>query len=100
MSVDKTIAAKWMMRLAIVLCAISVILLAGQVLAQSAGWRRDYTTTFLLLPLWWMSGAMVPLGIAGFMLTRQFNWLLMLPGAAILMALSFFAALSQFNWGM
>jgi hypothetical protein len=100
MSIDKAFAAKWMLRLAIALCVLAVILLAAQVLAQSAGWRRDYTTKFLLLPLWWLSGAMIPFGIAGFMLTRRPNWLWLLPGAATLMALSFLAALSKFNWGM
>jgi hypothetical protein len=100
MSIDKALAAKWMLRLAIALCVLAVILLAAQVLAQNAGWRRDYTTKFLLLPLWWLSGTMIPLGIAGFMLTRRLNWLWLLPGAATLMALSFLAALSKFNWGM
>jgi hypothetical protein len=100
MSIDKALAAKWMMRLAIALSALAVILLAAQLLAQNAGWRRDYTTKFLLLPLWWMSGAMVPLGIAGLMVTGRFKWLWLVPGAAIVMAMSLLAALSQFNWGM
>jgi hypothetical protein len=100
MSADRAIATKWLARLAIALCVLAVILLAGQVLAQNAGWRRDYTTKFLLIPLWWMSGAMVPLGIAGFMFTRRLKWLWLVPGAAVLMALSFLAALSKFNWGM
>ena len=100
MSIDKALAAKWITRLTIALSALAVILLAGQVLAQNAGWRRDYTTKFLLLPLWWMSGAMAPLGIAGFVVTGRFKWLWLVPGAAVLVVLSFLAALSKFNWGM
>jgi hypothetical protein len=100
MSGDKSRAVKWMMRLAVALAALSVILLAAQVIAQNTSWRRDYTTKFFLLPLWWMSGAMIPLGIAGFVLTRKLNWLWLAAGAVILMALSFLAALSRFNWGM
>jgi hypothetical protein len=100
MSVDRTLATKWLARLAIALCILVVVLLAGQLIAQDGGWRRDYTTKFLLLPLWWMSGAMVPLGIAGFMLTRRLQWLWLVPAAAIAMTISFLAALSNFNWGM
>jgi hypothetical protein len=100
MSADRAVATKWLARLAIALCVLAVILLVGQVLAQGAGWRRDYTTRFLLIPLWWMSGALVPLGIAGFVLTRRIKWLWLVPGAGILMAMSFLVALSQFNWGM
>jgi hypothetical protein len=100
MSADKAVATKWLARLAIALCVLAAILLVGQVLAQSVGWRRDYTTKFLLIPLWWISGAMVPLGIAGFVLTKRIKWLWLVPGAGVLMAMSFLAAISQFNWGM